>query len=202
MPIRDCAVIAIDGTHASGKTTLMHALTAHYRRAGVNVATAGESARSSPFMEEIVLHGRGEFDLAAEVDVFAAELIDQLRAARNHQLLITDKTIVNVVAYARMLMAFEPGTIDALTLDAMESFCRAWAPTYDRIFFTQDHYSQPSDRFRAKVDGLQAAAAVALRETYQRAGVALLDVPAGLDTDQRVQWIAQQVADDGPVITG
>jgi len=25
MPIRDCVVIAIDGTHASGKTTLLHA---------------------------------------------------------------------------------------------------------------------------------------------------------------------------------
>jgi thymidylate kinase len=78
MTIRDCLTIAIDGTHASGKTTLIHALTAHYRRQGVNVAAMGEPARSSPFMEEIVIHGRGNFDFAAEVDVFAAHLQYQL----------------------------------------------------------------------------------------------------------------------------
>jgi thymidylate kinase len=101
MTIRDCRVAAIDGTHASGKTTLIHALTAHYRRQGVNVVAMGEPARASPFMEEIVIHGRGIFDLAAEVDVFAAHLRYQLRTARNHQLLIADKTIINVLAYAQ-----------------------------------------------------------------------------------------------------
>ena len=60
-------------------------------------------------MEEIVLHRRGTFDLAAEVD-------------------------------------------------AMETFCRAWAPTYDLVFFTHDHYIQPSDGFRAKVAALQGPA--------------------------------------------
>lgn len=129
MPIRDCAVIAIDGTHASGKTTLIHAMTAHYWRRGINVAAMSEPARSSPFMEEIVIHQRGSFDLAAEVDVFATHLQYQLRTARNHQLLITDKTIVNVLAYARMLLNIEPNTIDAAVLDAMEIFCRARAPT-------------------------------------------------------------------------
>lgn len=34
--------VAIEGTHASGKTTLIHALTAYYRRRGVNVAAMGE----------------------------------------------------------------------------------------------------------------------------------------------------------------
>lgn len=84
------------------------------------------------------------FDLAAEVDVFAAHLQYQLRTARNHQLLIADKTIINVLAYAWMLLGVEPGSIDAAVLDAMETFCRAWAPTYDVMFFTHDHYSQPN----------------------------------------------------------
>jgi deoxyadenosine/deoxycytidine kinase len=29
--MRKCAVLAVEGTHASGKTTLTHALAAHYR---------------------------------------------------------------------------------------------------------------------------------------------------------------------------
>jgi len=197
VPVRDCVVIAIEGTHASGKTTLLHALTAHYRREGVNVAAAGEAPRSSPFIEEVVLHGRGMFDLAAEVDVFATQLTYQLRTARHHELVIVDTTVINVLAYARMLLTVQPGSIDAHVLDAMGHFCRAWAPTYDRVFFTQDHYSQPSDGFRIKVDGLQTTATTALREAYRNAGVALIDIPEGLETDQRVRWIARRVADDG-----
>ncbi|GAB3454204.1 AAA family ATPase [Actinophytocola sediminis] len=200
--IRDCEITAIDGTHASGKTTLIHALTAHYRRLGVNVVAMGEPARSSPFMEEIVIHGRGAFDLAAEVDVFAAHLRHQLRAARNHQLLIADKTIINVLAYARMLLHTEPDSIDTAVLDAMHTFCRAWAPTYDTVFFTHDHYNQPNDAFRAKVTGLQDTAATTLRELYNELHIPVIDIPHGLETDQRVEWITHHTAMTNPAIAG
>ncbi|WP_433227551.1 hypothetical protein [Actinomadura formosensis] len=50
MPIRNCAVIAVEGPHASGKTTLVHALTSHYREQGIHVTATGEAARHSPFM--------------------------------------------------------------------------------------------------------------------------------------------------------
>ena len=59
--LRDCVVIAVEGTHASGKTTLTHALAAHYRERGIHVATVEEPARHSPFIEEIVVHGKGQF---------------------------------------------------------------------------------------------------------------------------------------------
>jgi thymidylate kinase len=193
MSVRDCRVIAVDGTHASGKTTLIHALTAHYRRHGINVAAMGEPARTSPFMEEIVLHARGTFDLAAEIDVFAAHLQLQLRTARNHQLLIADKTIINVLAYARLLLDITPASLDATVLDALEGFCRAWAPTYDLVFFTHDHYTQPADRFRNKVTGLQDTAATTLRQLYDDLNVTVLDVPSGLETAERVEWISQCV---------
>jgi thymidylate kinase len=84
MPIRDCAVIAIEGTQAARKTTLVHALTSHYREKAVNAACTGEPARTSPFMEAIVLHGKGGFDLVAELDLFAQQLTVPLRTARNH----------------------------------------------------------------------------------------------------------------------
>jgi len=202
MPIRDCAVIAIDGTHASGKTTLIHALTAHYRRQGVNAAAMDEPARFSPFMEEIVIHHRGKFDLAAEVDVFAAHLQAQLRTARNHQLLIADKTIINVLAYARILLDSGPDGIDVTVLDAMQTFCRAWAPTYDLVFFTHDHYSQPSDGFRAKVTDLQDIVDTVLWELYRQLDVTVVDIPCGYETAQRVEWIAERVAAVGLVVPG
>ncbi|MFC5057032.1 AAA family ATPase [Saccharothrix xinjiangensis] len=191
----------MDGTHAAGKTTLIHALTAHYRRQGVNVVAMGEPARTSPFMEEIVLYDRSGFDLAAEVDVFAAHLGLQLRTARNHTLLIADKTIVNVLAYARLLLV-DPDERSTAVLEAMEMFCLAWAHTYDMIVFTQDRYTQPGDAFRAKVTDLQNDADAILRQTYTRLGVPLVELPGGLDTDERVRWVVDQAARHGVFPTG
>ena len=37
--------------------------------------------RHSPYIEERVVHDKGAFDLEAEVDLFAAQLTAQLRAA-------------------------------------------------------------------------------------------------------------------------
>lgn len=122
--------------------------------------------------------------------------------SRNHQLLIADKTIVNVLAYARMLLEITPDSIDAAVLDAMETFCRAWTPTYDLVFFTHDHYSQPSDGFRAKVAGLQDTAAITLRELYRQLNVAVLDIPLGYETEQRVDWIVARVTAAGVVVAG
>jgi len=61
--LRDCVVIAVEDTHASGKTTLTHALAAHYREQEICIAAVEEPARHSPFAEEIVVHGQGRFDL-------------------------------------------------------------------------------------------------------------------------------------------
>jgi thymidylate kinase len=108
--LRDCIVIAIEGTHASGKTTLTHALAAHYREQGIHVATVEEPARHSPFIEEIVVHGKGQFDLETEVDLFGAMLSAQLRAARQHTMIIADKTIANVMAYAWIVLQTPPGS--------------------------------------------------------------------------------------------
>lgn len=43
--MRKCAVLAVEGTHVSGKTTLTHALAAHYREQGIHVATVEELAQ-------------------------------------------------------------------------------------------------------------------------------------------------------------
>jgi hypothetical protein len=54
-------------------------------------------------MDDIVHHGSGTSDLAAELDLHAAQVSAQLRAARNYRLLITDKTVMNVTAGARLV---------------------------------------------------------------------------------------------------
>ena len=138
--LRDCIMIAVEGTHASGKTTLTHALAAYYREQGIHVATVEEPARHSPFIEEIVVHGKGTFDLETEVDLFGAMLSAQLRAARQHTMIIADKTIANVMAYAWLVLQTPPGSREAAVLNAMKTFCEAWAPTYDAVFYCCDRF--------------------------------------------------------------
>ncbi|MFC7280170.1 AAA family ATPase [Paractinoplanes rhizophilus] len=194
MSVRDCLVVGIEGTHAAGKTTVVHALTAHYRERGVLADCTAEPARTSPFIEETVIHGKGAFDLACEVDLFAAQLSTTLRAARHHQLLICDKTVANVLAYARMVLTYAPDSPDAAVLDAMAEFCRTWAPaTYDVVFFLPDRFDHPADPMRAKVAHLQVKTAEAVRVTCAEVGLPLIAVPAGQDTSGRVAWIARRV---------
>jgi nicotinamide riboside kinase len=195
MPIRDCTVIAVEGTHASGKTTLVHALTSYYRELGVHATCTDEPARSSPFMEEIVLHGKGEFDVITELDTFAQQLTGQLRAARHHRLLVTDKTPLNVVAYARLLLPDQ----DSPVVDAMLQFCAATTSLYDAVLYTSDTYSprQPGDAWRAKVADQQEQLDRELRRLAIQIGIAPLDVPRGLTTTERVHWISAHLAELG-----
>jgi predicted ATPase len=193
--LRDCAVIAIEGTHASGKTTLVHGLAAHYREHGIHVATVGEPARASPFIEEIVVHDKGQFDVECEADLFAAQLSAQLRAARQHTMIICDKTIANVLAYAWLVLPAPPGSREAAVLQAMEGFCRAWACVYDAVFYCCDQFSQhqAGDPYRAKVLDLQPAADRVVRSMCATVGQRVTDIPPGLTTAARIQWITTRI---------
>src|SRR6266545_5472542 len=195
MAIRDTTIVAIEGTHATGKTTLVHALTAHYRLRSVNVVCSGEPARTSPFIEEIVLHGKGSFDLATEVDLFAAQLQHQLRTARHHQLAIFDKTIANVLGYALLVLDAPDGSIEQCVLDAMAAFCHAWAPVYDAVFYLHDRYDAhtAADPLRARVLDLQEYTDHAVRAACTDSSLRLPDVPLGLNLDARVGWVAGRV---------
>jgi len=194
--LRDCAVLAIEGTHASGKTTLTHALAAYYRERGIHVGTVEEPARHSPFIEEIVVHGKGQFDLETEVDLFAAQLSAQLRAARQHTMIIADKTIANVLAYAQLVLDTLPRSREAAVLEAMKVFCEAWAGTYDAVFYCCDRFGQhqTGDPYRSQVLDLQPAADRWVRSMCATVGQRVIDIPPNMTTAQRVGWIAARVA--------
>lgn len=95
------------------------------RERGIHVATVEEPARRSPFLEKIVVHGRGRFDVNTEADLFGAQLSAQLRAARQHTMIICNKTIANELAYAWLVLSARQAAVMA----TMEAFCRAWAPS-------------------------------------------------------------------------
>ncbi|MFF1359602.1 hypothetical protein [Streptomyces sp. NPDC058297] len=174
-------------------------MTAHLREQSVNVTCTGEPARVSPFMEDIVLHGEGNFDLVAELDLLAQHFTVPLRAARHHQVLITDKTPANVLALANLVLdPSEPGT--GAVLAAAEAMCRAWMPTaYDVVVYCRDQYDQKAggDRMREKVLGLQNDADTAIYEACATTGVTMLEMPPDLTVAERVRWTVERLGDMG-----
>ncbi|MFC5911788.1 AAA family ATPase [Streptacidiphilus monticola] len=197
--IRDCAVLSVEGTQAAGKSTFVHALTAHWRERGIHVACTGEPARESPLLEEIVVHNKGAFDLAAELDLFGIQLSTQIRAARHNKLLITDKTPANVLAYARMVLPpQDPATYDILT--AMQAMCTAWMPrAVDLVVYCRDRFDQRSggDQMRAKVLHLQDDADKEVYRAVKETGVRIVELPTGLTTRERVHWTTDAVESMG-----
>ncbi len=195
MALRNAKLVAFDGTHASGKTTLIYAVAALLRRQGVHVTTLGEPARTSPFVDDVVIHKAGDFDMPLELDIFAAHITNSLRAARSHDVVLSDKTPTNVLAYCKMLLHIERGTWDAEMADAMDDFCRAWGQVYDAVFFCQDHYAagQRGDKYRARVADLQVQADGLVRVEYARLGQSIIEIPRGLDIDERARWVVARM---------
>lgn len=150
-------------------------------------------------MEEIVLHGQGNFDLVAELDLFAQHFTVPLRAARHHQVLITDKTPANVLALAGLVLdPTEPG--NASVLAAAKAMCRAWMPlAYDAIVYCRDRYDQKAggDRMRQKVLNIQDESDTAIYEACRATGVPMLEMPTGLTVAERVRWAVERVGTMG-----
>lgn len=110
-------------------------------------------------------------------------------------MIICDKTIANVLAYARLVLDTPPRSRTAASLAAMEEFCRAWAGTYDAVFYCCDRFSQrqAGDPYRAKVLDLQPDADRVVRSTCVAVGQRVIDIPENMTTPQRVQWVTDQL---------
>ena len=69
--LRNVPLVAFDGTHSSGKTTLIYAVASELKMRGVNCVVLPEPARNSPLVDDVVLRNIGSFDLPLKTDLFA-----------------------------------------------------------------------------------------------------------------------------------
>jgi predicted ATPase len=197
MAIKNCRVIAIEGAHCTGKTTLAQALTAYYKSQHLHTASFVELARESPFLEEILIYNKGEFDLFTELHLFAGQLTEELVTARNHELIICDKSLVSVLAYARLLLTAAPGSFESNMLDAMESLCRTYSQIYDAVFYLSDMYDlqRTKDPFRGSImqeQALQKEIDIAIKEVCDAVGLKRIEVPTGMSLNDKLQWVAER----------
>lgn len=188
--IRECRIIAIEGSHGSGKSTLVHALCATLKAEGHVVGSQLETARENPIIEATRIHGRGEVDVFGQLSLFGTKLTQEALQARYNEMLITDKTVMNVLGYARLLIA-DATAVERDLLDAVASLCRAYAACYDVVFYSQDLYDTTltADPFRPSDREFQAAADRSIRTALDAVSCQPVEIPLGLSLAQRVEFV-------------
>lgn len=194
MSIRACRVLAVDGTCNSGKTTLALALTAHYRAAGVDAGYVSDVAGDSSLLADVAVRSPGVGDLSAELDVLAATISGQIRAARRHRLLVVDRTAASVLVHARVALRHDERDEDAWV--AVEALCRSWRP-YDLVVCLDEQQQlDPNTESRTEDDGPRLTGGMIVN-TLQEAGYPLVHLPAGLSLRQRVAWAVTRASRRG-----
>lgn len=191
MAIRGCRVIALEGSHGTGKSTLVHALVAHYKCRNIHATSLAETARLSPFVEEIVVHKVGEFDITAELHLFTSQIAQEQLLARHHEILVCDKTVANAIGYARLLLDKGDDSFSSKMLQQMEHLSRVYVQQYDAVIYVSDFYELTStnDPFRPNDIEFQRRADESIKKVCNQIGLSFLELPKGLSTEQKIAWI-------------
>jgi thymidylate kinase len=192
--IRESYVFAIDGTHASGKTTLLYSVAAYLKSRNFNCIVLPEPSRNSPLVDDVVLHNSGSFDLPLELDLIATHLIQCIRASRKYPIILSDRTPINVLAYTNLLVKLKNKN-EKRILNSVEIFIYNWSSSYDLIFYCQDYYSQyqADDKMRTKVLNIQSEVDTQTREYYKKANIELEYIPKGKLLSDQTEWVINKI---------
>ncbi len=188
MSLGGTALIAVEGSHGTGKSTLVHGLTARLKERSVNVAALVETARRSPFVEELAIHRSTSFSLAAQLQLFCTQLAEEQLLARHHEMIVADCSVVNALGYARLLPSLSVN--EEALLIALEGVVAAYAGSYDVVFYLEDRYelARTNDPYRLEDEGIRARADIAIRAECEAVGLPLVQVPVSLSLQERLDW--------------
>jgi thymidylate kinase len=194
MAIRGCKVFAIEGAHGSGKTTLVNSVTAALKIRDFHVGTVQEIARRSPFVEEVAVNRLRDYDIHADLHLFSAHIAEEQRAARQYQILLVDRSVVSVLAYAEIFRSAK-SEADARIIAAMWSFTKAYVVLYDTMFFVHDVFDTrfTADKFRPADRDLQKRARDEIRRVISHLEISVVDLPSGLDLAARTSVVVESI---------
>ncbi len=188
--IKEKFLIAFDGTHASGKTTLKYQVAARLKERGVNCVVLPEPARRSPLIDDVVLREVDSFDIPLEIDLIMNHISQCIRGTRDGEIILSDRTPVNVLAYTELLIPKK----NKLEIDLLKK-CRAlietWIMFYDLIFYCQDYYIADitKDNRRSKVVGIQKEVDIETKKQYNQFGCEIQFIPEGLSLDKKADFV-------------
>jgi len=163
--------IAVVGAHGSGKGVLVHELTAALKKRDIHVGVTRESARSSPYLIAE--------DIAPELEVglLGRQLVEETDAIRQHELVICDRSVFDIVMYSRLLFP-NLNPVQRESFAAIEKFAVHYARTYDAIFRMTTLFDprNTNDPMRPKDPELQRRAHKMLPRVLDELGVSYMDV--------------------------
>lgn len=132
-------LIAITGTHGTGKTTLSFQLAAEYKKLGANVKIIQEVARSCPFP----LNEKMTRETA--LWIYHEHSNKELEACKDHDVVICDRTSFDSFVYAEAMKLLVDSDIYRERFAAVECLEK-----YDKLYFVR-----PDESFSLKDDGIR-----------------------------------------------
>lgn len=141
--------IAIVGTHGSGKTIISFDLFTYLKKAGRSVNIMPEVARNSPFL------AAGERSPDSQMHLFASQVENELRNQRGYDILIADRSVLDILMYTELFFPQSKQYIEA-----MRQFSKQYVHTYNFMFRTTIMYdpTEIKDHIRPKERDLQLTA--------------------------------------------
>ncbi len=144
----DCAKVAFIGSHGIRKTTAVHAFANTMQRAGRSVEHGREVVRDNPL--GINESATGE----AQLWVIVSQIRQELRLARNSEVLVLDRGVMdNYAYYLRASDGEDPFDVRPLVA--------RWSETYDMVVrlrpdikLRQDGVRSTSDEFRNEIEAI------------------------------------------------
>lgn len=179
-------LIAIDGTHASGKTTLLYYIAAKLKERGVNCIVLQEPARNSPLLDDVILRDIGNFDILIEADLIMNHISQCIRGTRDGDIILSDRTPVSVLAYKNLFVDTSNET-ETLFWEKCETLVEQWMDFYDLVFYCQDHYKidVAKDKRRSKALNNQLEADLETQIHYERFHCNLQCIPPNLSLEEK-----------------
>lgn len=172
-------MVAIEGTHGAGKTSLMRSLAALLGERGHLPEIVEDQGRRSSYIQDGT-RGSSVGDVMLEVAIATARAHAELEAARRGQLVLCDRSVLAGLPYVD-LGATSRLVSDSALYDTLKSFLLAYARRaydlvilVDRVFDQRDE--QRADPLRPMDSALQATYRERIRDLLTAAEIPILAV--------------------------
>lgn len=188
--IKEKVLIAIDGTHASGKTTLLYYIASKLKEWGINCIVLQEPARNSPLLDDVILRDVGNFDVLIEADLIMNHISQCIRGTRDGGIILSDRTPISVLAYKKLFVDASD-EVESLFGEKCETLVEQWMDFYDLVFYCQDHYQidVDKDKRRRKALSNQNEADFETQRQYKRCHCNLQYIPPNLSLEKKGDYV-------------
>jgi hypothetical protein len=181
-------LIAIEGTHCAGKTTLATALCARLLEDGHRAGLVTEVVRDNPAIIDLINRG-APFTLDSQIQLAAHHLHTEATRLIGHDIVVTDRSAFNVLAYLAAQDMTNGTPDDHALADALAGFLNRYSSRYALIFHCQDRYTiDAADPLRSGTASWQATVARSLDAVVADAHCPVVPVPTGLSTSERIAF--------------